>query len=73
MPSDHFLVQTLQSALAVGLEHRFCLLYLNVGASSEPGLVSEHFVYVVELLEASWRALQALQPHRVSTHSQEHS
>lgn len=49
----------------------FALLYLDVWAGSEPGLVSQHLVDVVKEAKARGRCLQPLQPQRVPAHPQE--
>lgn len=49
------------------------LSYLDVGAGSEPGLMSQHLVNVVEETQARGRGLQPVQPQRVPAHPQKMS
>lgn len=49
------------------------LVHLDVGAGSEPGLMSQHFVNVVQEAQAWRRGLQTAQPQRVPAHRQEMS
>lgn len=45
--------------------------YLDVGAGGEPGLVSQHLVYVVKQAKTRWSRFQTLQPQRVPAGPQE--
>lgn len=49
------------------------LLYLDVRAGSEPRLMSQHLVNVVEETQARRRGLQTVQPQRVPAHPQKMS
>lgn len=48
----------------------FSLLYLDVRAANEPGLVGQHLIDVIKEAKATGSCLQTLQPLRVPAHPQ---